>query len=305
MAVGKAQQSLMYLGGRFGEFYEANKPHIYTGIGIGGTVLTGILAAQSGARSARKIDRREKELGRRLTFLEKSKLCWTDAIAPVAVCAISGYSTFKVDRTLSAELAKRTTMLIASEKAYEKLSQKTKEVLGEKKAKQIQDEVVKDKVQTAVQNGVISIDDFNNAPRVGNGQLSMFVDEYTMLPFWSNIDYISLQVAELQNMMNDLAPRNPDNDYSNKEVGVHFTEWLHRIGYTNPDVQARIVKTPERKHLGWNKGFAGKHGVDDDVIDFYRTPIEWSPGVSVTAIGFNTEPTDMRMGRLIKTSGLG
>lgn len=81
MAVNMVQQSVRKLGERFGDFYEANKPHIYTGIGIGGTIMTGVLAAQSGARSARKIDRKEQELGRPLTLIEKGKLCWMDGIA--------------------------------------------------------------------------------------------------------------------------------------------------------------------------------------------------------------------------------
>ena len=298
MGVGIIQQSLQCLGERWCAFYNKNKAHIYTGIGIGGTVLTGVLAAQSGARSARKIDRREKELGRKLSFIEKGKLCWADAIAPVAVCAISGYSTFKVDRTLSAELAKRTTMLIASEKAYEKLSNKTKEVLGEKKAKQIQDEVVKEDMRKAIEIGEISLDDFKNAPRVGNGSLSMFVDGHTRLPVWSNIDYLRRQEMELQNMMTELKARGGDDDYYDKPIGVHYSEWLTRLGYGN-----RIAFTPERKNSGWNKGFA-TDGSQDDLIEFYTTPEEFSPGVAVTVIYWRTDPTDMRLGRMIKSNNI-
>lgn len=293
-------KNLANLGNRIGEFYVANKPHIFTGIGIGGTIVTAILSAESGARSARKIDSRERELGRRMTLAEKTKLCWTDAIAPAVVCAATCYCDFKANRIFTTELAKKTTMLIASEKAYEKLSQKTKEVLGEKKAKQVQDEIVKDKVHEAVQTGQLTIDSFDHAPRVGNGQLSMFVDEYTMLPFWSNIDYVALQVAALREMMSDLAARDPDKDYEGKIVGVYYKEWLHRIGYTDP----KICSTPERKYAGWNKGFDAKYHTDDDDIDYTTTAIEWSPGVAVTAVGFTTPPTDMRMGRMIKSSGL-
>ena len=300
MAVNNFQQSIMGLGQRFGDFYEANKPHIFTGIGIVGTISTGVLAAQSGSRSARKIDRKERELGRKLTAIEKGKLCWMDYIAPVAVGAVSCYSTYKVDSVLSAELAKRTTMLIASEKAYEKLSDKTKEVLGEKKAKQIQDEVVTEKVEQAKQLGSLTLNDFVNAPRVGNGQLSMFVDAYTMLPFWSNRDYIALQVLQLQQMMADLAPRDPDRDYNNKKVGVPYREWLNRIGYTDP----RITETPERKDRGWNKGYDKKYHRDDDVIDFEMTPIAWDENITAFAVSFTTPPSDMTLGRLIKSSNL-
>ena len=57
-------RGLELLGDRCSSFYEKNKAHIFTGIGIGGTIATGILSAQSGARGARKIDKKEKELGR-------------------------------------------------------------------------------------------------------------------------------------------------------------------------------------------------------------------------------------------------
>ena len=297
---GKVKQGLIYLGGRLSEFYEANKPHIFTGIGIGGTIMTGVLAALSGARSARKIDKRQEELGRPLTFLEKGQLCWTDALAPIAVCGATCWCDFKANRLFTTEIAKRTTMFLASEKAYEQLSKKTKEVLGEKKAKQIHDEVVNDKIDNAIQAGAISLDDFTNAPRVGNGTLYHFIDEYSMLPFWSNIDYITLQVRELQDIMNDLKPRDPNDEYYDKIVGVYYTEWLRRIGWNVP----RILEAPVFKNLGWNKGYAGKHGADDDVIDFYTVPKTWAPGVSVTAVGFNTEPTNMRLGRWIKSSGI-
>lgn len=297
-------KGLAAVGNKINVFYQNNKPHIFTGIGIGGTILTGVLAAQSGARSARKIDKKEKELGRRMSFIEKGKLCWTDAIAPIAVGAVSCYSTFKVDRTLSAELAKRTTALIATEKAYEKLSNKTKEVLGEKKAKQIQDEVAKENVHEAIKSGTLSFDDFEKAPRVGNGQLQMFVDGFTNLPFWSNIDYLRLQEKELQAMMADLEPRDDNRDYYDKPVGIYYCEWLHRIGYGGGN---KIGSSKEHKTFGWNKGFGEKSrvGSGDDIIAFYTSTEEWSPGVAVCIVNWETEPTDMTLGRLIKTSGLG
>lgn len=293
-------KGLELIGDKCSAFYEKNKAHIFTGIGIGGTIATGILSAQSGARGARKIDRREKELGRKLTFIEKGKLCWKDAIMPMAVGGLACYSEFKSDRISSKIIAERTTMLIASEKAYEKLSQKTKEVLGEKKAKQIQDKITEEKVQEAISVGKISDVDFEGAPRVGNGQLSMFVDGYSMLPFWSNVDYIAVQVMEMNKMMHNLKPRCKEDDYYDKKIGVPYREWLHRIGYSNIP---RIADTPERRNHGWNKGFS-KDGDDDDLIEYEITTMEWKPGVAVCVVNWSTPPTDMRLGRMIKSSGI-
>lgn len=300
MAVNELTKGLDYLGNRANAFYEKNKAHIFTGLGIGGTIATGILAAQSGARAARKIDRKQEELGRKLSFIEKGKLCWTDAIAPIAVGGLACYSEFKSDRISSKIIADRTMMLIGSEKAYEKLSQKTKEVLGEKKAKQVQDEIAKEKVQQATQMNILSDDAFENAPKVGNGPLYRFVDGYTLLPFWSNADYIELQVSKLREMMRDTAPRNKEEDYYDKPVGVFYREWLSMIGYSG---LKNISDSPERRTHGWNKGFA-RDGSDDDEIDYSLTSIQWKPGVAVSCINWETNPTDMRLGRLIKSSGI-
>lgn len=291
-------KGLETLGDRWCAFYEKNKAHIYTGLGITGTIATGILSARSGAKSARKIDRKEEELGRKLTFIEKGKLCWREAIPPIVAGTFACYSEFKSDRISTKQIAERTAMWIASEKAYDKLSAKTREVLGEKKAKQVQDKITEERVQEAIQTGTISVNDFEHAPRVGNGQLSMFVDGYSMLPFWSNVDYIGLQVAEMRQMMADLAPRGGDDDYYDKMIGVPYREWLHRIGYSQ---LPRIADTKERRNHGWNKGFA-KDGSNDDPIEYTITTIEWSPGIAVCVINWDPDPTDMRLGRLIKSS---
>ena len=279
------------MGDRSLEFCRANKPHIYTALGIGGTIATGILAAQSGARSARKIDKRRSELGRPLTFMEKAQLCWTDAVIPTVVGGLACFSELKADRKFSEIISNRTLALVASEKAYERLSQKTKEVLGEKKAQQVKDEIAKEDMQEAVTK-----EKLEEAPRIGTGTLYPFLDDYSKILFWSNIDYINLCVMKLQAMMRDLEPRGGMNDYYDKKIGVPYSEWLSYIG-----VPKKLWNTPERKNFGWNKGFAAD-GSDDDPIEIVRTTVEYEPGFAVTVINWEKNPTDMSLGRLIKTT---
>lgn len=279
------------MGDQSREFCTTNKPHIYTAISIGGTIATGVLAAQSGARSARKIDRRRSELGRPLTLKEKAELCWTDAVLPTAVCALSGFSAFKADRNFSEIISNRTLALVASEKAYERLSQKTKEVLGEKKAQQVKDEIAKEDLKEAVTK-----EKLEEAPRMGSGTLYPFLDDYSKILFWSNLDYVNLCIMKLQAMMRDLEPRGGMNDYYDKKIGVPYSEWLSYIG-----VPKKLWNTPERKNVGWNKGFA-KDGSDDDPIEIIRTTTEYEPGFPVNVIQWEKDPTDMSLGRLIKSS---
>lgn len=284
---------MVLLGDKFGAFYEKNKAHIFTGLGIGGTIATGVMSAKSGAKTARKIDRRSGELGRPLTGKEKIQLCWKDFIGPVAVGGLACFSEFKSDQINTKTIADRTALLIASEKAYEKLSKKTKEVLGEKKANQVRDEIAK---ENAMQN--ITHEKLDSAPRVGQGTLYPFMDGYSKLVFWSNLDYINLWVMKLQQMMSDLKPRGGDDDYYDKMIGVPYREWLAAMGFPK-----QVYDTPERKNKGWNKGFA-RNGEDDDPITFYRTTVEYEPGFAVTVINWDVDPTDMKLGRLIKSSGV-
>jgi len=287
--------------GDMGSFYQKNKAHIFTGLGIVGTIGTGVLSARDGAKAARRIDRKKEELGRELTFKEKMQLCWKDYIDAALIGGLACFSEFKSDQINTRTIADRTALLIASEKAYEKLSQKTREVLGDKKAKQVQDEVVKEeltKANPATGLPYVSSNAFKDAPRVGNGELHPFIDAYTKLPVWSNIDYLRLQEKTLQEMMSELRPRDRTSDYVDKIVGVRYSEWLSMLGYSKD-----VWGTDERREQGWNKGCAGD-GSDDDPIEFYTTPIEFEPGFAVTSIIWKKNPTSLRLGRLIKTNGL-
>ena len=271
-----------------------NKAHILTGLSVAGTITTGILSARSGAISARKIDRREQELGRRLTPGEKIKLCGKDFIAPVASGIVSVAGSIGSDIINTQTIARTNVSLIASEKAYEALNRKTKEVLGEKKTAQIKDEIAKEKADI---QKIVTQEALDAAPRSGNGAMYPFVDSYSGLLFYSNLDYINSVVLTMQNMMQDMHERGDEFDYYDKEVGVHYTEWLRALGFDES-----VWKTRERLHQGWNRGFDPK-GIDDDAIYFYRTTDERQPGFAVTIINWDPEPKDMRLGRLLKSNG--
>ncbi len=281
------------IGQRIGGFCADNRAHILTGLGVAGTITTGVLSAKSGARAARKIDRKEQELNRKLTFKEKASLCGTDFILPAVAGTLAVVGTVGSDVVNTKILGERTALLIASEKAYEQLSRKTKEVLGEKKAKQVQDEIAKENLE---KSGVVTAVNLDNAPRKGNGQLYPYVDDFSRLLFWSNPDYIACHVKCLQEMMRDLRPRGDEFDYYDKKVGVPYSEWLKGLGF-----EPRVYNAYSKKNFGWNKGYTDE---DDDPIKYTMAPIEWEPGFAVTEIRWEKEPTDMRLGRMIKSNGL-
>lgn len=283
------------IGHAIGGWCANNKAHICTGLAIAGTISTGVLSARSGARAARKIDKKEQELNRKLTFKEKTQLCGKDFILPTAAAILSVGGAVGSDVLNTKTIGIQNAALIASEKAYEKLSQKTKEVLGEKKAQQVQDEIAKEKIH---EPGVITQEKLDNAPRSGNGDVYPFIDDYSQLLFWSNLDYINCVIKDLQSMMRDLAPRGDEFDYYDKQIGIPYSEWLKSLGFDK-----KVWGCNAFRNFGWNKGFA-EDCVDDDPIEYYRTTEEYSPGFAVTMIRWEKDPTDMRLGRLIKSSGM-
>lgn len=290
------------VGKRFGGFCMDNRAHICTGLAVVGTATTGVLSARSGAKSARAIDRKEAELGRKLTRGEKARLCGKYFIGPTVAGIAASAGAIGSDIFNTQTIARTNAALIMTEKAYEKLQQKTKEVLGEKKAQQVKDEIAKEKVEEASQGKpyhLMTRSAFDEAPKVGNGAMYPFIDGYSNLPFWTNIDYISCCVKDLKAMMDDLGPRGDEYDYYDKIVGVPYSEWLKSIGYDK-----KFWNTPERKFAGWNKGFA-TDGSEDDPISYFTTTTEYEPGFAVTVITWEKDPTDMRLGRLIKSSGVG
>ena len=283
------------IGQKIGGWCMDNRAHVFTGLAVTGTITTGILSARSGARAARKIDRKEEELGRKLSFKEKMGLCGKDFILPATAAIISVGGAVGSDVVNTKTIGIQNAALIASEKAYEKLSQKTKEVLGEKKAKQVEDEIAKEKVE---KSGIITQASLDTAPRTGSGTLFAYVDTYSNLLFWSNLDYINCVIKDMRALMHDLRPRGDEYDYYDKIIGVPYSEWLKSLGFDK-----KVWNCNERKDKGWNKGYS-PDGSDDDPIEYYTRPIEWEPGFAVTAIYWEKDPIDMHLGRLIKSSGM-
>ena len=64
-----------------------------------------------------------------------------------------------------------------------------------------------------------------------------------------------------------------------------------------------VWNCPEKKHHGWNKGFADD-GSDDDPIGYSTVAKEWEPGFAVSELRWEKDPTDMRLGRLMKSNGM-
>ena len=102
----------------------------------------------------------------------------------------------------------------------------------------------------------------------------------------------------MQKMMQEIRGRNDAYDYNEKMIGVPYSEWLKNLNFDKS-----VWNSRERRYHGWNKGYC-KDGRDDDVISYTTTTQEYKPGFAVTVIDWEVDPSDMRLGRMLKVNNL-
>ena len=290
--MGDLKDGYLLMGDICNSWYEQNKAHFWTGVSMAGSALTAIASANDTARVFRKC---RKEYGcdpKELPVKERLKLYAANYITTAGCLGTSIFGAVKSDRESTKIIAERTGLYLATRKSYDLLKKNLKEVVGEKKAQQVQDKAAEEKIER-----VVTPERVADAPVFGRGD-QLFMDGYTEELLWSNIDFLRRCEMEMKEMMRELAPRNHEYDYYDNEVGVHYYEWLSKVGFPREK-----WNTKERKHVGWNKGFR-KDGEDDDPISFYTVAKEYEPGKSCLVIEWEKDPSDMRLGRLIKSSGL-
>lgn len=291
--MGKLRNGYLAMGNWANDWYDKNKAHFWTGISMAGTVASAVSSANDTARIFRKCRKEHGCDPKELSVKDRLRLYAGNYVTTAACVGISIFGAGKSDHENGKVIAERTSLYLATKKSYELLKKNLKEVVGEKKAQQVQDREAQEQVKTKH----ITQQMVDEAPISGRGD-QVFMDGYSGFLFRSNIDYLRLCEAKLQNMMADLAPRGDEFDYYDRKVGIPYSEWLSFIG-----APKKVWDTPERKDHGWNKGFA-KDGTDDDPIAFYTTATEYEEGKSCLVINWEQDPTDMKLGRLLKSSGL-
>lgn len=291
--MGELKDGYLIMGNWLNDWYDKNKAHFWTGVSMVGTVATAVASAEDTKRIFRKSLKEHGCDPKDLPVKDRLRLYATNYAMTAGCIGISIFGAGKSDKENGKIIAERTGLYLATRKGYDMLKKNIKEVVGEKKAQQVQDKQAKEQVkeQHITQRMV------DESPMIGRGD-QVFLEAYSGILFRSNIDYLRLCEAKLQAMMNELAPRDRENDYYDKKVGIPYCEWLSFIG-----VPKNEWCTPERKDHGWNKGF-DKDGLDDDTIAFFTTTTEYEEGKSCIVINWEQDPTDMKLGRLLKGSGL-
>lgn len=291
--MGTLKDGYLLMGDAANDWYEQNKSHFWTGVSMLGTIATAFASANDTARVFRKCQKKYACDPSELPVKVRLQEYWKEYASTAACAGISIFGAGKSDHESTKLICERTGLYLTTRKAYETLKSSMKEVVGEKKAQQIEQKAEQEKEKEIVcANPVYN----RNVLPVAGRPDQEFIDGFSGYRFMSNIDYLRRGEMKLQLMMDELGPRNTILDYSDSIRGIPYSEWCAFIGMT-PDQ----YNTHEKRQFGWNKGIQ-PDGSDDDPIHFTTNPIEVEEGRSALVIEWEVEPTDMKLGRMIKLS---
>jgi hypothetical protein len=146
----------------FGKVFKKNSPTILTGLGVAGLVSTTVMAVRATPKALQVLEMERENKNRALTRMEVVKIAYPYYIPPILMGAattgcIIGANSINLKR--NAALASAYSLTEASLKEYK---HKVKETLGEKKEREIRDEIAADRME---KNPV----DDNQVISTGNG----------------------------------------------------------------------------------------------------------------------------------------
>ena len=277
-------------------YIKTHKAGVGTAVSIGGTIVSNILSTRAGAKSARMIDAKEKELGRPLKWYEKVKLCWTNHIGSGAVASVScvgeGYSQSVNTKNLNSAAMAYSGL----KKLYDSTRQATAEVIGEKKNIELQDKIDKKYLEEHPEEKQKIIDTRDNPQP---GVKFKFWEKKTGIVLYATVDEIELALKVMRGEMAAMEPRKEDSvQWINDEKCIPMLRFFELL---NVDVPLAVREADCIKNLVFLKGKEAD-GSDDDRIDCWYSPMVLDDKTQETcsAINWVTDPSDKRAGNYIK-----
>lgn len=222
---------------------------------VGGTVL----AVQATPKALVAKQAAEQEKGSKLTVCETIKTCYKYYIPTAGVIAASTTGLVAIAVKKNEEISKLALASIAAEKAITEYKDKVVEVIGEKKAKEIDTKVAEEKVAAKPIPAAIITD----------GSQTVIFDEWSGRYVNATIDQVRNGFA---NAFINMMRYGPDEDYY-----ITVNDVYSAIG---------IPSIPAGDHMGWN-------AADDIAAEFFMPEFhsvlkdERIPVVSFT---FNVPP---------------
>ena len=237
-------------------FLSKHEPEILTGLGLSGMIFSTIYTAKATIKAVDAINKKEIEEGRKLTKKEVFKTVWKYYIPSLlstigsSACIIGSTC---ISNKRSAALAAAYTI---SETALQEYQNKTLELVGEKKEKDIHEAVSKDVVEKTYTG--------TNIILTGDGD-SLFYEPLSGRYFKSNWNKILKAANELNaNALNDF------------DGTITLTQWYSELGLDKTDIS---------DEMGWSLE-RGVKGLISISIDSSLTPDDMPCG----AIYYVTRP---------------
>jgi len=243
-------------------FMVKHEPEILTGMGVSGLIFSTIWGIKATISAVRAIDnyKAEKNIDK-ITFKEGFKLTWKFYWPVAASAAVSIPCIIAGNRVASKRYAALATAYTISETALQEYQEKTREIVGDKKAREIQENVDADRIKKTYKGE-------NQIIMIGNGE-SLFYEPLSGRYFKSNWN-------DIYNAANELNAR----ALTNMAGEITLNEWYDRLG---------LGDTEMGEYMGWN--------LVDDPSDLIKVEISshiTKDNVPCGAISYRNQPTMLR-----------
>lgn len=209
------------------DFMSKHSPEILTGIGIAGMITTTVLAVKATPKALDCIERKKEELhpesDEDLTVVETVQATWKCYVPAAVTCVASVACLIGASSVNARRNAALATAYNLSATALAEYKDKTLEVVGEKKEREIREKVAEEQTKKEPANPTTII-------MTGKGN-TRFMDSVTKRRFNSDIETINQIVNRLNRRM------------INGEDYISLNEFFYEIGLEGCDVG---------DELGWN-----------------------------------------------------
>lgn len=242
-------------------FVVKHEPEILMAMGIGGMMFSICWSIKASLKIAREIDKYKKTYGKeKLSTKEILKLSWKSYLPVVVSTAASIPCIIASNSVSNKRYAALATAYTVTEAAMQEYQDKAKEIIGEKKAKQIEESISKDKIDKTYAGG-------NQIILTERGD-SLFYEPLSGRYFMSTWNDISKSANELN-----------AEAISSMNGFTSLNDWFQKLGLDSTDIGDEI---------GWDVTCS------KNIIDISISSHITKDNVPCGAIYYNKRPDKLR-----------
>lgn len=240
-------------------FVSKHEPEILMSMGIGGMIFSLAWGIKASFKAARAIDKYKETYGKdKLTAKETIKLTWKLYLPTVLSVTASVPCVIMSNKVSNKRYAAIATAYTISEAALQEYKDKTKEIIGEKKTKQIEESISDDRVTKTYSGG-------NQVILTGNGD-SLFYEPLSGRYFKSNWNDILKAANELNSeAITNMSGQTTLNDWFQK-IGLETTEIGETLGWNLMNNSSNLIDISISSHIT-------KDNVPCGAIYYNRQPV--------------------------------